>query len=181
MVRAVRIHGLSVQLTKATCALTDPQRRTFQHHGNGVFDVQWSPCDTLLATAAADRSICISRLTPTGATVINRLQYHTSTVKCLAWDPTRDGDIICSGSRDGMICVWDLRLNTGLEPAKPAMVIGKAHDTGKSTQRKGKLTAPPARGVTSLLFSDHNEYGLISSGTYDGCVAVLAGIVQHLN
>ena len=143
-----------------------------RNHENGVFDVQWSPCDKFLATAAADRSISVTRLAPTGMVLENRLQYHTSTVKCIAWNPIRySSDILCSGSRDGMICVWDMRMSIySDQPAQPAMVVGKAHETGKAPQRRGKLTAPPARGVTSLLFSGGNDYGLISSGTYDGCV-----------
>ncbi|KAI0091862.1 WD40-repeat-containing domain protein [Irpex rosettiformis] len=144
----------------------EPQRCTFQPHENGVFDVQWSPDDMRLATVSADRSLCISTVSKDGITPTARFTHHTSTVKCVAWDPTRAGDVICSGSRDGMICVWDLRLGYDM---KPVIVIPKSHDTERKVlPRKGKLTAPPARGVTSLLFADHGPPSLISSGSYDG-------------
>ncbi|KIP09174.1 hypothetical protein PHLGIDRAFT_67970, partial [Phlebiopsis gigantea 11061_1 CR5-6] len=144
----------------------EPPRCTFQPHHNGVFDVQWSRCDTLVATAAADQTVGVSKLTADGAKLTHSLAYHQSTVKCVTWDPTRDGEVLCSGSRDGMICIWDLR-DSGRNK-KPVLVVSKAHDTGKSAVRKGKLHGPPARGVTSLLFSGVNEYGLISGGSYDG-------------
>ncbi|KAI0772644.1 WD40-repeat-containing domain protein [Irpex lacteus] len=148
----------------------EPQRSTSQPHQNGVFDVQWSRDDRQLATVSADRSLCISEVSEAEVIPTIRLTHHTSTVKCVTWDPTRDGDVLCSGGRDGMICVWDLRVGTGVAGAgvKPVMVIPKSHDTEKKATRKGKLTAPPARGVTSLLFSEHDQYSLVSSGSYDG-------------
>ncbi|GJE84910.1 WD40 repeat-like protein [Phanerochaete sordida] len=143
----------------------EPQRSTFNPHGNAIFDIQWSRSDELLATAAADQSVAVSQLAPHSGQVVRSLQHHTSTVKCLAWDPNSDGSILCSGSRDGTICVWDLR---EADRTKPSIQISKAHDTGKPPGRKGKLCGPPARGVTSLLFSGTHEYGLISAGSYDG-------------
>ncbi|PSR73459.1 hypothetical protein PHLCEN_2v10751 [Hermanssonia centrifuga] len=68
-----------------------------------------------------------------------------------------------------MICLWDLRVGDADEfLKKPVMVINKAHGTGRTAGRKGKLTAPPARGVTSVCFSGCDEYGVISGGSYDG-------------
>jgi denticleless len=152
--------------------VTEPQRITFQPHHNAIFDVQWSRSDELLATAGADQSVGISKLTPSEAKLTRSLRYHTSTVKCVTWDPTRDGDVLCSGSRDGMICIWDLRESSGVGTAgaakKPVIVVSKAHDTGKSGVRKSKLSQPPARGVTSLVFSSADPYALISGGSYDG-------------
>lgn len=148
--------------------LTEPQRCTFHPHGNAIFDIQWSRSDELLATAAADQTVAVSKLTPHGGQVVRSLQHHSSTVKCLSWDPSRDGDILCSGSRDGTIYIWDLR---DADRAKPCMQVPKAHDTGRPAGRKGKLCGPPARGVTSLLFSGVHEYGLISGGSYDGYVS----------
>lgn len=143
----------------------EPQRGTFNPHGNAIFDIQWSPSDEILATAAADQTVALSKLTPLGGHVVRSLQHHSSTVKCVAWDSNRDSDILASGSRDGTICVWDLRESSR---TKPCMHVVKAHDTGKPPGRKNKLCSPPARGVTSLLFSGVHEYGLISGGSYDG-------------
>ena len=65
-----------------------------------------------------------------------------------------------------MICVWDLRT---AERTKPCLLVAKAHHTEKPVRRRSKLRAPLARGVTSLLYSGVDEYGLISGGSYDGC------------
>ena len=70
-----------------------------------------------------------------------------------------------------MICVGDLRVSSSgrHDGTKPVIVVSKAHDTGKAGgARKGKLSSPPARGVTSLVFSDVDPYALISGGSYDG-------------
>ena len=120
----------------------------------------------------------MSKLAPDGPTLTHSLAYHKSTVKCVAWDPTRDGDVLCSGSRDGMICVWDLRESGQGE--RPVLVVSKAHDTGKSAVRKGKLHGPPARGVTSLMFSGVDEYGVISGGSYDGYALVFSHLPRPL-
>lgn len=145
----------------------EPQRCIFHPHGNAIFDIQWSRSDELLATTAADQTVAVSKLTPHSGQAVRSLQHHSSTVKCVTWDPSRDGDILCSGSRDGTIYVWDLR---EANSTKPCMQVPKAHDTGKPAGRKGKLCGPPARGITSLLFSSVHEYGLVSSGSYDGYV-----------
>jgi denticleless len=166
--------------TNTECHI-DPQRSTFRPHDNGVFDVRWSPNDKSLATTSADKSVCISTLSESDITPTEYLVYHTSTVKCVAWDPRRDGDVLCSGGRDGMICVWDLRAGTTVDGngLKPVLKIPKAHDAGKTAAvRKGKVTAPPARGVTSLLFSDLDQYNLISSGTYDGYAHIVSSMTE---
>ena len=67
-----------------------------------------------------------------------------------------------------MICVWDLRLSNSREGTQPVIVMPKAHVTGTSDVRKGKLSAPLARGVTSLVFSPNDPHTLISGGSYDG-------------
>ncbi|KAI0796468.1 WD40 repeat-like protein [Abortiporus biennis] len=158
----------------------EPQRISFQPFANGIFDVHWSPDDTLLATASADRTVHISSLESTGVKTIRQLHGHKGTVKCVSWDPSRNGDILCSGGRDGGICVWDLRVGKDIQSPEdvergscsPVIVIPRAHDSKeqltKSRPRKGKLPPATLRSITSLVFSPTEPLGLISSGSTDG-------------
>lgn len=141
-------------------------------HNNGIFDVQWSPSDDRIATACADKTVCVWDMRPSGPVQLHELQQHTSTIKCVAWDSTRGGNVLCSGGRDGLICVWDLRLasSSNDDGLKPVLAIPKAHETEKPRRSKKKLAAPPARGVVSVLFSDADPCSLISVGSYDGYV-----------
>ena len=119
-----------------------------------------------------------------GAETLRHLRGHTGSVKSIAWDKRRHGDILYSGGRDGAICVWDLRVgenvvvgdeDTATSLGTPVIMIPNAHpDAGKTNTprgRKGKFGHPtPLRSVTSLLYSEADPYGLISSGSIDGYV-----------
>ncbi|OSX60335.1 hypothetical protein POSPLADRAFT_1047794 [Postia placenta MAD-698-R-SB12] len=167
----------------------EPQRTIFSPHQNGVFAVRWSPSDTLLATASGDQSARISSLDASVSSenrTLHVLRGHGSTVKCIAWDPLKDGSVLATGGRDGGICVWDLRAGEGRsrrgsvldgapEPGAiaPIIVIPGAHGLDekptKPNGRKGKLTpAAPQRSITSLVYSDDSSPYLVSSGSYDG-------------
>lgn len=164
--------------------VTEPQRISFRPYPNGIFDVKWSADDTLLATASANSSVQISCIEPSGAETIRHLRGHTGSVKSIAWDKRRHNDILYSGGRDGAICVWDLRVGENVVPGDestsenlgtPVLVIPNAHPDGgmtpvKTTKaRKGKFGPPaPLRSVTSLMYSEGDPYGLISSGSNDG-------------
>ena len=159
-------------------------------HHNGIFDVKWSPSDTLLATASADKTVHIVALEgSSNAKPVCSLARHPSTVKCIAWDPTRSDQVLATGCRDGMICVWDLRVKPGEiageqggdepgidgpgEQTAPVIVVPNAHGTEKAARKsrsRTKLATPPSRGVTSLVFPAHDQNALISSGSYDGYV-----------
>lgn len=164
---------------------------------NGIFDTKWSPSDRLLATASGDQSIRISSLASSVSSenrVLHTLRGHGSTVKCIAWDPTKDGDILSTGGRDGGICVWDLRVAEGRGrraadqngasnsspepiPIAPVIVVPGAHEVDgpgkprKPKGRKGKLApAAPLRSITSLVYPEDSSTCLVSSGSYDGYV-----------
>ncbi|KAI0637884.1 WD40 repeat-like protein [Trametes polyzona] len=158
----------------------EPQRVTVQPHANGVFDVKWSPSDTLIATASGDHSIRISSLSPSvreDDRTLHILRGHEGTVKSVAWDPAYDGAVLCTGGRDGGICLWDLRAgerSTDGELA-PVLSIPRAHDLqaqGKPTKPKGtrgKLTpSVPLQSITHLLYTDTHPYSVISSCSSDG-------------
>ncbi|OSC98732.1 WD40 repeat-like protein [Trametes coccinea BRFM310] len=156
----------------------EPQRTTVQPHANGVFDVKWSPSDTLLATASGDHSVCITTLSSSVAPqdrILHTLRGHTGTVKSVAWDPSHDGDVLCSGGRDGWICLWDLRVGERSDAGviAPVLSIPKAHELdskpAKPKARRGRVVAgaPPA-SITHLLYTDTHPYGVISSCSSDG-------------
>ena len=145
-----------------------------QTHHNGIFDIKWSPDDASLATCSGDRSTRISCAT-TG-TITHALGGHSSTIKCMAWDPSHAG-LMATGGRDGSICLWDLRVaeqrqtEGDIITPSPVMTIYDAHgDTAiknKPNARKGK-PVPSPRSVTNLLYSQSQPFGLVSSGSYDG-------------
>ena len=100
-------------------------------------------------------------------------------------------NVLATDSRDGMICVWDLRVPGGSDDSDgeseeriPMLVVPNAHETGKKPRKsKTKITAMPARGVTSLVFAEWegNGNGLVSSGSYDGFVSsVLQPLIMKL-
>ncbi|KZT12918.1 WD40 repeat-like protein [Laetiporus sulphureus 93-53] len=148
---------------------------SFISHANGIFDVQWSPSDTLLATASGDQTVGISTLESSVSPenrIVRVLEGHSSTVKCVAWEPSRDGDILCSGSRDGTIHVWDLRTEcrAGSDGRSGAaiMVLGAHEPEGQQPKRRiGKSIHTP-RSVTGIAYTEGDPYRLISSGSCDG-------------
>lgn len=151
---------------------------TVQPHENGIFDVKWSPSDTLIATASGDHSIRISTLASSVATedrTLHILRGHEGTVKSVAWDPAHDGAVLCSGGRDGGICLWDLRVGERGSSGEvlPVLSIPKAHNLqGKPPKAKvprGKLApSVPLQSITHLLYTDTHPFGVISSCASEG-------------
>lgn len=137
--------------------------------------MKWSLDDSLLATASGDKSTRICSVEMQNP--LQLLQTHTSSVKCIAWDPSHR-DILSTGSRDGKICVWDLRIassRAGLREAipvlQPVMVIHDAHGQRKSMNGRRKMLPLP-RSVTSILYTSTQSHTLISSGSFDGYVTI---------
>ena len=144
--------------------------------------MKWSPSDNLLATASGDKSIRITSISSSGTNTLHVLRGHEATVKCVAWDPDHDGNVVCSGGREGSICLWDLRVGEARAGADevgalaPVLTIPKAHEGGVKTPkpkgRRGKLTAAvPVKSITHLLYTDSHPYGIISSSSFDGYAA----------
>ncbi|KAF7353041.1 WD40 repeat-like protein [Mycena venus] len=137
----------------------EPVHTTLRPHDNGIFDVKWNASDTLLATASGDRSTHVSDLET--CRTIQSLRGHEGTVKCVSWDPSHP-DLLSTGGRDGLICIWDLRVGEnrpGQDNALlPVLNISAAHEDNASMPKS----------ITGLLFSDANPYHLISSGSSDG-------------
>ncbi|PPQ63968.1 hypothetical protein CVT24_009091 [Panaeolus cyanescens] len=152
----------------------EPQRQVIQAHNNGIFNIKWSPDDSLIATCSGDQTIRMS--CPRTGTITHVLKGHTSTVKCATWDP-HHGSILASGGRDGTICIWDVRVGeTSTRPngeelcsVAPVITIQGAHeDSLKKTPRaRTKGTVTP-RTITDVLYSELHANQLISSGSFDG-------------
>ncbi len=74
-------------------------------HAGGLFDVQFNPTGTALATAGADGRVRIHQIS-TGE-VTHVLSGHMDEVLALTWHPA--GDRILSAGRDGTIRFWETR------------------------------------------------------------------------
>ncbi|KAG1718237.1 WD40-repeat-containing domain protein [Suillus occidentalis] len=147
----------------------EPARVTLEPHENGIFDVKWNADDTLLATASGDKSTRISSVET--QQLLSILDGHTSTVKCVAWDPTHR-DLLTTGGRDGMLCLYDMRVNNLSDEdeiaARSAVItITAAHGQDKVSGGRRKIRPLP-RGITNILYPDDRPHGLVSSGSFDG-------------
>jgi len=150
--------------------LPEPNRVDLDIHDNGIFDLQWSPDDTALASCSADHTTRITDIASGKTTHL--LRGHTSTVKTVVWDP-QNASLLSTGGRDGGIRVWDLRIaertSHGMTSHAPVIVIDGAHEEDKPLNRGGRRkVAPSARTVTSLVYPDGQSDRLISSGSFDG-------------
>lgn len=149
----------------------EPQRVTLEPHDNGIFDVKWSADDTLLATASGDKSTRISSVET--QQLLSILDGHTSTVKCVSWDPMHR-DLLTTGGRDGMLCTYDLRVknlsdedDSEIPARRPVTTITAAHGQEKGHGSRQKIRPLP-RGVTNIVYPDDRPHGLVSSGSFDG-------------
>ncbi|KAF4602327.1 hypothetical protein EYR40_005532 [Pleurotus pulmonarius] len=148
---------------------SESSRTTIHAHENGIFDVKWNKLDTLLATASGDQSTRI--LCPRTSSCLHTLRGHSSTAKCVAWDPNHQ-DLLSTGGRDGSICLWDLRVaeSRNGDFLAPIFKIDNAQrdvNEKKPRGRKPKMQ-PTLPSITSILYPETEPYQLISSGSADG-------------
>lgn len=150
-------------------------------HSNAIFDLKWHPNDEYIATASGDQSIVISSVCNESRLIT--LAGHTQSVKCVTWEP-ENGNLLCSGGRDGTILVWDLRVgekwreSTDHEELGPCLVIPQAHkDVGTRCTPNGRKVA---RSITNLIYPTGKPYSIISSGAFDGYVGFPWSVQQFL-
>ncbi|CAM0135006.1 hypothetical protein VKS41_000419 [Umbelopsis sp. WA50703] len=150
-------------------------RKSFYAHRNAVIDVKWSIDDELLLTASGDRT---ARLFDTETSeCIATMTGHDMTLKCANFHPSNK-NLIVTGSKDGMIKLWDTRVcgarNADAEMSYTAIkTIAYAHDDDRTKKKRRLLNTkskpqPLERSVTAALFLPHKENIIASSGSYDG-------------
>lgn len=76
----------------------------FTDHTSEVWDVEFSPTDSILASASVDSNIMLWNIS-TGV-LINSLQDHTQAVYSIAFHPS--GELLASGSYDQTILIWNI-------------------------------------------------------------------------
>ncbi|KAJ9518606.1 hypothetical protein QJQ45_018646, partial [Haematococcus lacustris] len=153
-------------------------RAAWEAHKNLVHDLCWAKADSRLYTASGDSTVavwdtsCATRL----ATGVE----HQLSVKCLTtFGP--GGDVFASGSRDGSILVWDVRLpgrRARMADGSSASTLAcvwkaeGAHKVVGATPSRGNAgrgrtpvrSASQQQGVTSVVWLPHTSFLLASAG-----------------
>ncbi|PLW43694.1 hypothetical protein PCASD_08296 [Puccinia coronata f. sp. avenae] len=144
---------------------------TFQGVQNGIFALCFSPSDVMLATGSGAQVSEIFDV-ETG-NVLGRLHDHMGTVKTVEFSSFNE-QIIVTGSRDGSIKIWDLRI-TGTQISQdgshiypPVMTIRNAHDEKYTGRKRRKGVHLPS--VSAVLWSRIAEHQLFSAGSANGLV-----------
>ena len=88
---------------------TDTFRTDVYYARGAIFDVRWSQSDKAiaLATARSEALVIDAEYGSTTATMYG----HTRSQKVVRWNPYNE-NMLSTGSRDGSICIWDLRAQT---------------------------------------------------------------------
>jgi mitogen-activated protein kinase organizer 1 len=77
-------------------------------HGYDVLDVSITDDSTRFASSGGDKTVFVWDVT--SAQVVRRQRGHTERVNTLAWN--KEATVLCSGSYDKTVKLWDLRGNT---------------------------------------------------------------------
>ncbi|KIV87732.1 hypothetical protein PV11_03258 [Exophiala sideris] len=80
---------------------------TMHPHDNAIMDMELSNDDSLLATASGDQTCRIIDMKKQIAT--HTLIGHTGSIKRVQFQPGSGNNILATCSRDGGVCLWDLR------------------------------------------------------------------------
>ncbi|EXJ84169.1 hypothetical protein A1O3_04836 [Capronia epimyces CBS 606.96] len=80
---------------------------TMYPHDNAIMDMELSPDDSLLATASGDQTCRIIDMKQHQSTYT--LRGHTGSIKRVQFQPGSGNNILATCSRDGSVCLWDLR------------------------------------------------------------------------
>ncbi|PWN33396.1 WD40 repeat-like protein [Meira miltonrushii] len=155
-------------------------------HDGSIFEVKWRPDDEMIATGGSDYQIRVWN-TSTGEQ-IRSFSGHRGTPRSISWDPNGNGNILCSGGRDGAIHLYDLRDpsstsedDDGNDSTPPIASIWGAHTTepvrplkgpgsrGGRRGTQGRATYP--KGITSLTYVPGRGSNILcSAGCGDGIV-----------
>lgn len=107
---------------------TGVRLREFGGHADILYDAEFSPDETLLATAGYDREIRLWRVSD--GSLIRTLAVHQGAVFDLAWHP--EGRVLASASADETVKLWrvpdGLRLDTLNQPQGELMSVAFTPD-----------------------------------------------------
>ncbi|KAH9450201.1 hypothetical protein Pst134EA_026923 [Puccinia striiformis f. sp. tritici] len=145
---------------------------TFQGIQNGIFALAFSGSDKILGTGSGAQISEIFDI-ETG-NCLGRLQDHKGTVKTIEFHPDHH-HLILTGSRDGSIKLWDLRIissnlisHDGSPFHSPVITIKNAHDEKFIGKKRRKGVNLPS--VSSVLWSRIRDHQLYSAGSSNGVV-----------
>ncbi|KAK2706960.1 hypothetical protein QYM36_014853 [Artemia franciscana] len=172
---------IGIQQTNSGACLLKPEARikSFQVHGNAVFDSSWLHSPNLVVTVSGDQSVRLIDINTFDADkCLAILNFHSRSVKTVDAEPTRRVTF-ATGSRDGNICIWDSRVARKQAIANSENCINNAHATADPIffqEHRIRRPRPYASyadrayicSVTAVLYQD--EYKLISAGSGDGLI-----------
>jgi denticleless len=142
----------------------------WQAHYNAIFDIKWRPgFPDHVITGSADQSFSLWDLSTqscfNGNAVTTQRSAHTSSIKCISFF---DSNIFATGSRDGHVKIWDLRLSSSASSC--VKMIKEAHPgpstkglTRKKIDKNAVIRSSPLKCVTSVLFLT-NTMNLFTAG-----------------
>ncbi|KIW86191.1 hypothetical protein Z517_01586 [Fonsecaea pedrosoi CBS 271.37] len=87
-------------------------------HDNAIMDMEFSQDDRLLATASGDQTCRI--IDVNAQTSTHTLIGHMGSIKRVQWQPGSGSQVLATCSRDGSVCLWDLRC---AQPAETLDII----------------------------------------------------------
>ncbi|KAE8740485.1 hypothetical protein FOCC_FOCC013990 [Frankliniella occidentalis] len=148
-----------------------------QAHHNAIFDIAWAPQEMRLVSASGDHTAILWDMQESGQLQeVARFHAHTRSVKTVTF-PRDDKMIFATGARDGVIMLWDTRIQKNQLSIRPDNFIFNSHSApgtpgSSSANRNRRVKSAPSRAssITGLLFQDSNS--LISCGAGDGKVKV---------
>lgn len=144
-----------------------PSRR-WEAHENAIFDICWSPDQVKILTASGDQFCVLWDVS--SKQKVRTFKGHCGSVKTIDFSPF-DPNVFASGSRDGKIIMWDVRVAkaSGLVLGIPSAHFLK--ENVKITPGRKKLKSDTHKtSVTCVLFQ--NEHTLVSSGSDDGNIKI---------
>lgn len=101
--------GVSIYSVSAESALAATQRMLMRiyPHDNAIMDMDISSDDALLVTASGDQTCRVVDLNEGRST--HTLIGHSGSIKRVQFQPGTGDNVVVTCSRDGSVCLWDLR------------------------------------------------------------------------
>lgn len=170
---------------------SSPILKRVRLHDNAIFDLAFSADDSLLFTAAGDRTVKCFDSTDIwhsdGLRSLAQLKGHTASVRSIR--PCRnDPCLVATGGRDGHLMLWDLRVGSILDPSvastsdssnsiiRPQIVLKNIHmnlQFDRPSSKRRRRAYDPVGGsqhtVTSVQWL-RDERLLMTAGAVDGRV-----------